>query len=113
MKPLIHGHLYELDHLDGSGKTHLQFVSREPLHDPREGVINQEVLRALIDRVECLNEEVPWAGNADILHHLRMALVLHEARALVRHVQKGELRPETLVTGADGHFVFASAEDRP
>jgi hypothetical protein len=104
MKVITPGHVYSLDHLDGPGRTLLNFVSRAPLHEPREGVINQEVLRALIDRVQFLNSEVPWQGNAQILHHLRMALALHEARAFLRHVEKGEIQPETLPVGRDGHM---------
>lgn len=106
MKVIDPGHLYELNHLDGSGTTRLQFVSRAPLHTPAEGVINQEVLRALIDRVQLLDSEVTWSGNAEILHHLRMALALHEARAMLRHVEKGHIRPELLPTGPDGHFIL-------
>jgi hypothetical protein len=98
------GHAYELDHLDGDGKTVLRFVSRAPLHEPREGVLNQEVIRALIDRVEFLDREVPWDGNARILSCLRTALALHEARAILRKVEKGELRPEEVRLGTDGHF---------
>ncbi|MCP1550654.1 MULTISPECIES: hypothetical protein [Methylorubrum] len=109
MKVLTPGHRYELDHLDGSGKTILQFVSRKPLHEPQEGVINQEVLRAIIDRVQVLDGEVPWEGNRQILMHLRMALALHEARAMLRHVEKGEIKPELLPVGADGHFIVQGA----
>lgn len=110
MKVLVPGHTYELDHLDGNGKTRLQFVSRAPLHEPAEGVINQEVLRALIDRVQLLDAEVPWSGNIEILKHLRMALALHEVRALLRHVEKGQILPELLSTGADGHFQLIAVE---
>lgn len=106
MRAIYPGHLYELDHLDGGAKSQLQFVSRAPLHPPIEGVINQEVLRALIDRVQVLDAEVPWIGNQQILHHLRMALALHEARAMLRHVEKGEIRPERVIIGTDGHFVL-------
>lgn len=104
MRCVVPGHTYELDHLDGDGKTILQFVSRAPLHEPKEGVINQEVLRALIDRVYVLDAEVPWEGNQQIIHHLRMALALHEARAFLRHVEKGYVQPELLPVGSDGHI---------
>lgn len=105
MRVLKPGHTYELDHLDGSGKSRLQFVQRSPKHEPKEGVTNQEVLRALIDRVKFLNEELPWNGNEKILRHLRMALILHEARALERKVEKGEMSPEYVtINKADGHF---------
>src|SRR5262245_26997718 len=106
MRALKAGHLYELDHLDGSGHTMLQFVQREPHHEPKEGVINQEVLRALIDRVQVLDSERPWEGNQAILYHLRIALVLHEVRAMMRKVEKDELQPELVSVGDDGHFIL-------
>lgn len=109
MRVIYPGHRYELDHLDGSGKTILQFISRAPLHAPVEGPTNQEVIRALIDRVKVLDAEVPWSGNEIILHHLRMALTLHECRALLRHVEKGHILPERLALGVDGHFAVAPA----
>lgn len=84
----------------------LQFIQRLPYHLKKEGVLNQEVLRALIDRVKVLNAEVPWEGNKEILYHLRMALVLHESRALFRKVEKKELDPEHLPVGDDGHFII-------
>lgn len=104
-KALVPGHLYELDHLDGPNKTLLQFVQREPFHFPKEGVTNQEVLRAVIDRVKLLDSEVPWEGNQQIIQHLRMAIVLHEARALIRDAEKHGWAVETLPLGEDGHFI--------
>lgn len=111
MKVIYPGHLYELDHLDGDRKTPLQFVSRPPLHPAKEGVTNQEVLRVLIDRVKVLDAEKPWAGNSEILFHLRMALGLHEARALTRHIEKGKLQPESVPVGEGGHFILAGGEE--
>jgi hypothetical protein len=110
MKVVEPGHAYDLDHLDGSGTTRIQFVSRPPLHASVEGVTNQEVIRALIDRVKVLDAEVPWSGNAQILHHLRMALALHEARAMLRHVEKGQLEPEFVELDAHGHFALRRAD---
>lgn len=108
MRAIVPGHRYELDHLDGEGKTILQFVSRKPLHEPCEGVTNQEVIRAVIDRVKLLDSEVPWEGNAQILHHLRMVIALHEARAMLRHVEKGEIQPEHVALDEHGHFALAT-----
>jgi len=88
VRAIYPGHRYELDHLDGEGKSVLQFVQREPLHAPLEGVTNQEVLRAVIDRVKALDEEVHWPGNAQIIRHLRMAILLHESRAIERHIER-------------------------
>ncbi len=103
MKVLIEGHKYALRHLDGDQETIIQFVSRPP-HEPIEGITNQELIRALIDRVKFLHREKPWSRNAEIIYHLRMALTLHELRALELHVINGELEPEKIVTGPDGHF---------
>jgi hypothetical protein len=104
MKALYPGHRYELDHLDGSAKTTLQFVQRKPLHAPIEGVTNQEVLRAVIDRVKVLNAEVPWSGNEQIIYHLRMVIALHEMRALLRHIEKHDCPIENASLGPDGHL---------
>ncbi len=98
------GHRYLLDHLDGEKKTLLQFVQRAPIHQPCEGITNQEVLRVVIDRVKELNKEVPWDNNARILYHLRMALALHEARAVERHIERNGLEVENVAVGSDGHW---------
>ncbi|TIL94661.1 MAG: hypothetical protein E5Y73_11165 [Mesorhizobium sp.] len=104
MRAIYPGHRYELDHLDGNGKSVLQFVQRLPLHVPMEGVTNQEVLRAVIDRVKSLDAEIPWAGNAQIIRHLRMAILLHESRAMERYIEKHEFAVEAVELGEDGHF---------
>jgi hypothetical protein len=108
MKVIYPGHRYELAHLDGDGASVLQFVQRAPLHPPCEGTQCQEVLRALIDRVKVLDAEIRWPPNDELLKHLRMALALFEARALLRHVEKGHLHPEQLAVGPDGHFIYAA-----
>lgn len=99
------GHYYKLATLDGEVDQHLKFVKRFRGAENHAGTINQEVLRVLIDRVQFLNDEIQWDGNKEILKHLRMALVLHEARALMRKVDKDELKPELVKTSPDdGHF---------
>lgn len=90
----------------------LTFVNREEGHE-HPGTQTQEVLRALIDRTYHCNNCMPDETNAFIIHHLRMALVYHEARALVRKVEKGELKPEMVRTGTDGHFALASLDPQP
>ncbi len=104
MKILKSGHVYELDHLDGDGHSTLHFVCRED--EPHEGTTTQEVIRALINRTQHCDRCLRWAGNDDIIQHLRMALVLHEARALIRKVAKGEMKPEKVATNIDGHFLI-------
>lgn len=104
MREIYKGHLFELNHLDGEGKSLLQFVQRKPYHEPKEGVTSQEVIRAVIARVKALDEETPWEGNKRILYHLRMVIALHEARAVERHIEKHNLAIEHIVLGDDGHF---------
>lgn len=111
MRVLYPGHCYSLDHIDGSGTTVIQFVQRRPHHSPIEGVQCQEVIRALIDRVKVLDAEVRWPLNDQILQHLRMALTLFEARALLRHVEKHKIIPESLPVGPDGHFCIVGSGD--
>lgn len=101
------GHIYDLAQLDETGvdghSSLLTFVNREEGHE-HGGTQTQEVLRALIDRTKHCDNCIRWEGNDLIIHHLRMALVLHEARALQRKTIKGLLVPEDVITGADGHF---------
>ena len=103
MKTIIPGHLYHLTNLDGDGHETLQFVNRGHGLDC-EGTNNQEVIRALINRVEFLNNEKPWHGNADIIKYLQMALVLHETRHIERLVERGLFEPEIEPVGIDGHY---------
>lgn len=106
MKVIEPGHIYQLEHQDGSGAGVLVFVNRED-GTQHEGTQTQEVLRALIDRTQHCDKCLRWEGNDKIIEHLRMALVLHEARALERKTEKGELQPEKVPTGKDGHFTLA------
>lgn len=105
------GYTYELDSLDGDFKQFIRFVKRFRGDFNHAGTINQDVLRVLIDRVEFLQEEKPWPLNEQIIYHLRMALVLHEARALIRKAEKGQIFPELLpVSSVDGHYIFEGEE---
>lgn len=107
MKVIDPGHVYELAAIDGDLQQSIQFVKRLRGERNHPGTVNQELLRVLIDRIEFLDSEKPWALNGDILHHLRMALVLHEVRTLIRKVEKAELKPEAIhVSATDGHFIF-------
>lgn len=85
----------------------LTFVNRED-GKQHSGTQTQEVLRALIDRTMHCDNCLRWEGNDKIIYHLRMALVLHEARALERKTEKGLLAPERVAfeEGGDGHFTL-------
>ena len=100
------GHHYILSQRDTDTDTpqqELVFVNKEPGRE-HAGTTTQEVLRALIDRTRYCNNCLPHDVNKHIVHHLRMALVLHESRALEMKVAKGELKPELAAMGDDGHF---------
>lgn len=111
------GHIYALNWLDGQpntnvgpssinriiGENTLIFVNREKGTE-HAGTQTQEVIRALIDRTQHCDNCLRWDGNDRIIYHLRMALALHEARAIERKTEKGYIKPEMLMTGEDGHF---------
>lgn len=106
MKIIEAGHIYELNSIDGGEPVRLTFVNREPGTE-HPGTQTQEALRSLIDRTMHCDNCLRWPGNDLIIYHLRMALVLHEARALERKVEKGYIRPELMSTsGEDGHFTL-------
>lgn len=108
MKIIEPGHIYEFNNLDGSLENNkIIFVNREPGTE-HPGTQTQEVLRALIDRTQHCDRCLRWKGNDKIIYHLRMALVYHEARALLRKTKKGKIKPEEIVTGPDGHFVLVN-----
>lgn len=105
MKIIDPGHEYELTSIDGECLQRIRFVKRFRGVENHAGTQNQELLRVLIDRVQRLDAEQPWAGNHEIIAHLRHALVLHEMRAMERKVSKGLLAPEHVVVSTqDGHF---------
>lgn len=113
------GHIYSLNWLDGEperlsdGQHHakyyyrneLIFVNREKGTE-HAGTQTQEVIRALIDRTQHCDNCLRWEGNDQIIYHLRMALALHEARAIIRKTEKGYIKPEIILTGKDGHFMI-------
>jgi len=103
------GHHYEIEQLDNpdESKQKIVFVKRYCGFDNHPGTTNQELLRVLISRVQFLENQLSWIGNEQIIHHLRMALVLHEARALIRKVEKHQLNPENIaINKKDGHFIL-------
>ena len=116
MKILEAGHVYELAYIDRRSDNDLEhgilaFVNREDT--PHPGTQTQEVIRALIDRTRHCNNCLPWDGNDDIIYHLRMALILHESRALWRKVEKGLIDPEHICVGSDGHFSLTTNPSSP
>lgn len=101
MKVLDPGHLYELPYLDldrlhwwkrlfSRKRGTLRFVKREGDGYPGNighypGTNIQDVLRALIDRVSYLQNQISCAENVVVLTALRDALYFLEKRAATRH----------------------------
>lgn len=81
----------------------LTFINKQPGQE-HDGATMQEVIHILIDRTRHCANCMPHPNNERIVYYLRMALTLHEARALERKVEKGNIQPEYIATGSDGHF---------
>lgn len=97
MKVIDQGHIYLLRNLDVRPGWHeytqpLVFVKRDNPPEKYPGNIGhypgtnmQEVLRALIDRIKYVGNQVYDASNTLVLRNLREALFLLEVRAAGRH----------------------------
>jgi hypothetical protein len=106
MRVLEPGHRYLLDNLKDDGQTVLQFYQDPAIHGTgAQGPSTQEVLRAVIDRIQHLDGEKPWPLNALLVQKGREMIALFEMRALYHKVVKGELDIESLPVGADGHII--------
>lgn len=90
MKVLDPGHRYALDSLDGEFPQTLTFVKREGAKYPgnvgsHPGTTMQEVLRALIERAEYVNQQIPCAETTLAIGLMQSALYLFESRAARCH----------------------------
>lgn len=90
MKVVDPGHIYLLNCLDGGGQEPLKFVKRMGEKYPGNksaypGTNIQEVMRALIDRLDYVHKQVPCNDNRSARHHLQMAMWFLEKRAAKRH----------------------------
>jgi hypothetical protein len=95
------GHTYELGVLDGTDREILRFVKREGPNYPGNvgvqcGTTLQEVLRACIDRVKYLDNQIPCMENKRVIIHLGLAIDMLEQRAAHRHNRRA---PEDSVGG--------------
>jgi hypothetical protein len=124
MKVLDPGHEYRLSTIDdpyGVETIALRFVKREGEGYPGNvghysGTIIQEALRACIDRLKYVNNQIPDDRNIDVAHHLRCALFLLEDRAAERHGKNlGEdvkiVGIENLPVGKNGHLLAGAGEE--
>lgn len=105
MKVIDNGHKYKLQNLKTKGNQCLSFYKDGNINngDTEVGTSNQEVIRALIDRVNFLEKQKHHYLNKKIIKHLRKALILHEMRHLDRKVDK-KLEIEKIKLLKDGHI---------
>ncbi len=90
MKVIDPGHVYELESLDGEFPQTLTFVKREGPKFPgnvghHPGTTLQDVLRALLDRMHYLQNQIPCEENHQVITDLEDAIYVLEARAAARH----------------------------
>ncbi len=90
MKVIDPGHMYKLLTLDGGREQNLVFVKRKGPGFPGNknkypGTTCQSVLRALVDRVQYLDNQIPCRENKAILNNLKESIWLFEKRAADRH----------------------------
>lgn len=86
MKVLIPGHQFALSQLDGDGYELLTFVSRMGFKYPgnmisHSGTTTQEVIRALIYRLEYVDNQEPHIENMRAINFLRQTIIELESRA--------------------------------
>lgn len=109
MKVIDPGHVYHLTWLDEPDDDMrgglLTFVKREGEGYPgnvghHAGTTSQEVLRALIERSEYVNNQIPCAETEAAGELMKAALLLLELRAARRHGRWIEVALEEVVNGA-------------
>lgn len=97
-KRVTKGHRYE------TKEQFIQFRS-DPLPGQEEspGILCQDLIRVLIDRVIFLNSQQPCSENVQILENLRECLIMFETRALSRQLRKHP-RLSEITPGKNGHI---------
>jgi len=103
MRTIDPGHHYHLRSLDGEEGAYetLQFVKREGEGYPGNvgtnvGTTTQEVLRALIDRCNYVNNQIPCLENVLVNQYLRLSIYALESRAALRHGRELKLTDQEL-----------------
>lgn len=102
------GHVYSIFNLGGEGEQIIQFRQDRPFHEPKPGILIQDLIRICIHRLKVLDHEKPWPLNKITINLLRQVLAYQEARALVRHVEKGKIAHIEFmeIDPRDGHLNF-------
>lgn len=115
MKVIQPGHVYELSN-KGEGHQTLTFFKDLPLgvDDNHDGVLIQEVLRAVLDRLLELYGQKPCQETHEMIVHGRAMFVLAEKRAFGNTLEKAYAKsgyyPEQLPTDNNGHIFNLEAQ---
>lgn len=93
MKVLRPGHRYELaffEKKEDAGQV-LQFIEKTPvaegsteLRTVHDGTTNEEVLEVLLDRLETMNQKLPYRHTSMAITHIEHALMCLERRTKLR-----------------------------
>lgn len=107
MKVIDPGHKFQLDSLDGDFYQELRFVKREGEKFPGNigsysSTTLQEVIRALISRIEYLDGQISCWQNEQILEKLKKCLYLLEYRAAQRHNRTLSYKDEKNLVSGEG-----------
>lgn len=108
MHVITPGHTYDLQNKH-SGVQRLQFFKDLPETEAEvDGVLCQEVMRALIDRYLRLFEQAPCVETTEIILKLRECLTLAEKRAFAHTLDKSYRKSgqniEQVPVQANGHI---------
>jgi hypothetical protein len=97
MKVLVHGHKYELSGFEGPGGNQIiQFIQKRPagastkLRTIADGTTNEEVLRALIDRLQFLSKLLPSRETSIAITKCEEALMWLDKRSAERRARRVE-----------------------
>jgi hypothetical protein len=112
------GHIYDLEAKNGGDPQRLTFVKSLPegALDNHDGVMGQEVVRALIDRELELFAQQPCQETMEIIQLHRRILKLYEVRAFGNTLDKsykltGQHIEELPVSKRNGHLFDPAASD--
>lgn len=99
------GHVYTLDPLDGDATQRLVFVKREGFKYPgnvgaHSGTTTQEVLRAVVNRLTYVNNQLPCAETESACGLVEAAILLLELRAARLHNRNLDRPLDDVVDGS-------------
>lgn len=109
IKVVEKGHVYHVESKQQTFSQKIIFFKDLPQGDPsnHDGILCQDLLRVLLDRINELNAQVPCVENVAIINNLREALILFETRAARRSLEKAYAKTgmhvEQLPVRENGH----------